>query len=149
VNVAEKEQSMFSQRVAVSTRIAAPAEVVWRRLTDAAGFPAWNSTVTRIDGQIRLSEKLAIQVPAAPGRTFSPRVTAFEDNVRMVWSDGFFPMFRGTRTFSLVSEEGGTRFLMEEKFEGLMLPMIRGSLPDFGPIFDRYAADLKSACEAR
>jgi hypothetical protein len=28
-----------------------------------------------------------------------------------------------------------------------MLPMIKGSLPDFAPIFDRYAADLKRACE--
>jgi hypothetical protein len=28
-----------------------------------------------------------------------------------------------------------------------MLPMIAGRLPDFGPIFERYAADLKTAAE--
>jgi hypothetical protein len=36
---------------------------------------------------------------------------------------------------------------MDEVFEGLMLPMIKGSLPDFGPVFDRYGADLQAACE--
>jgi hypothetical protein len=28
-----------------------------------------------------------------------------------------------------------------------MLPLIRGSLPDFAPVFDQYAADLKRVCE--
>jgi hypothetical protein len=35
---------------------------------------------------------------------------------------------------------------MTEVFAGVMLPMIRGSLPDFGPIFEKYADDLR--CEA-
>jgi hypothetical protein len=29
-----------------------------------------------------------------------------------------------------------------------MLPMIKGSLPDFAPLFEAYAADLKRAAEA-
>jgi hypothetical protein len=40
-----------------------------------------------------------------------------------------------------------TRAVSRRSHRGLMLPMIKGSLPDFGPIFDRYAADLKRACE--
>jgi hypothetical protein len=36
---------------------------------------------------------------------------------------------------------------MTEVFEGLAQPLIKGSLPDFRTIFDRYAADLKRACE--
>jgi hypothetical protein len=66
----------------------------------------------------------------------------------MVWQDGFFPMFQGTRTFFLSEQGGGvTRFEMEEVFRGLLLPMIKRSLPDFGPVFDRFAADLKKVCE--
>jgi hypothetical protein len=34
---------------------------------------------------------------------------------------------------------------MTEEFSGLMLPMIRGSLPDFAPIFEAYAQDLARA----
>ena len=36
---------------------------------------------------------------------------------------------------------------MVEVFSGVMLPMIKGSLPDFGPVFERYALDLKKAAE--
>ncbi len=103
--------------------------------------------MTRIDGEIALGKKLAIQVPVAPGRSFGPSVTLFEPQQRMVWSDGFYPMFRGTRTFTLTAAGESTEFTMEELFEGLMLPMIKGSLPDFVPVFDQYAADLKRVCE--
>jgi hypothetical protein len=36
---------------------------------------------------------------------------------------------------------------MVERFSGIMLPLIKGSLPDFGPIFEAYARDLKRAAE--
>ncbi len=32
---------------------------------------------------------------------------------------------------------------MEERFCGLIFAMVMASLPDFGPIFERYAGDLK------
>lgn len=145
--MAHKTAGWFRMEVSVEVQVRATPEVIWARLTDAAGFPGWNSTVTRIEGPIALGKKLAIEVPVAPGRTFRPTVTAWEPSRRMVWSDGFFPMFRGTRTFLLTPDGDSTRFSMAERFEGLMLPLIAGSLPDFVPVFDRYAADLKAACE--
>ena len=36
---------------------------------------------------------------------------------------------------------------MHEVFRGAMLPMIAKSFPDFGPIFEAYAQDLKTAAE--
>jgi hypothetical protein len=36
---------------------------------------------------------------------------------------------------------------MEERFSGLMLPLARGSLPDFGAVSERYASDLKREAE--
>jgi hypothetical protein len=105
--------------------------------------------VTRVDGEIRPGGKLAIQVPLAPGRTFRPRVIAFEAPRRMVWSEGVLPMFRGMRTFTLApTAAGATEFAMTEVLSGLMLPMIRGSLPDFTQAFETYAADLKRAAES-
>jgi hypothetical protein len=57
-------------------------------------------------------------------------------------------MFRGVRTFTLTPKaEGLTEFAMKEVFSGVMLPMIKKSLPDFGPAFEAYAADLKRAAE--
>lgn len=144
----ERTGSTFALRYRVSAAIRAAPGAVWALLVDAPGFPRWNSTVERIDGEIALGNRLAIRVPAAPGRIFTPRVVGLEPGRRMVWRDGFAPMFQGTRTFTVTpGEGGGAVFGMEEEFRGLMLPLIRGSLPDFGPIFDRYAADLKRACE--
>jgi hypothetical protein len=37
---------------------------------------------------------------------------------------------------------------MHEEFAGLMLPLIKPSLPDFAPVFETYAADLRRAAEA-
>jgi hypothetical protein len=128
--------------------IHASPDRIWSLLTDAAGFPRWNSTVTRIDGPIAAGQTLKIEVPSAPGRVFKPRVSAFEPQQRMVWSDGMAPMFKGVRTFTLTpGQSGETEFSMTEQFTGLMLPMIKGSLPDFGPIFEKYAEDLKRAAE--
>lgn len=142
----ERTASTFTLRYAVRRTINAPPATVWARLTDAAAFPTWNSTVEHIEGPIALGNKLAIRVPIAPGRVFKPRVAAFDAPRRMVWQDGFFPMFQGTRTFTLTPEGPNTVFEMVEVFRGLMLPMIKGSLPDFGPVFDRYADDLARAC---
>lgn len=143
----QKTESTFRLAYQVSIDIQAPPAAVWARLTNAKEFPSWNSTVSSIDGDIAAGQKLAIKVPVAPGRTFSPRVVALEPEKRMVWADGMAPMFRGERTFTLTPSASGTTFSMAEVFAGVMLPMIKGSLPDFRPVFDTYAADLKRACE--
>jgi hypothetical protein len=67
---------------------------------------------------------------------------------RMTWTGGFSPMFKGVRTFELrPCDDGSTEFVMEERFSGLMLPIVKGSMPDFGPVFERYASDLKHEAE--
>lgn len=144
----QKQQSSLRQHCSVAVDIAAPSARVWQLLTNADDMPRWNSTVTRVRGPIELGQRLALEVPAAPGRTFKPRVVTFEPARRMVWADGMAPMFKGVRTF-LLSETGPgrTRFEMAEEIAGLMLPLIRRSLPDFGPIFERYALDLKRDAE--
>lgn len=144
--MSDRTESTFSLRYSVSASISATPAAIWAKLTDAKGFPTWNSTVESIDGDIALGHKLAIRVPIAPGRTFTPKVVELSDH-RMVWRDGFYPMFQGTRTFTLTPRGATTDFEMVEEFRGVMLPMIKGSLPDFAPVFDRYAADLKKACE--
>ena len=145
---AEKTRTALHLRCSIRRDIVAPPERIWKLLTDAARFPSWNSTVTRIDGEIALGAKLALRVPLDPKRTFHPKVTRLVANREMEWRDGFAPMFRGIRTFALTpGATGVTTFEMTETFSGLMLPMIAKSLPDFGPAFETYAADLARAAE--
>jgi hypothetical protein len=139
--------SAFSMSCGVAVNIRATAEHVWRLLTDAEGFPRWNSTVTQVEGQIREGQKLRLHVPGTT-RTFTPKVSGVVPNQRMTWSDGVAPMFKGVRTFQLTPRSDGTiDFAMEERFSGLMLPLAKKAMPDFGPIFERYAADLKKEAE--
>ena len=137
----------FSLTCAVEANIRANATVIWRILTDADGFSRWNSTVSRIEGQIREGERLRVHVPGTD-RTFTPVVSDVVPNERMTWTGGFAPIFKGVRTFTLrPRDDGSTDFVMEERFSGLMLPLVKGSLPDFGPIFSSYANDLRREAE--
>ena len=145
---ATKTGSAFRMDCAVSTTIQASPEKIWALLTDAAGFPRWNSTVTSIEGEIAEGQILKLRVPTAQGRVFKPRVSRVERARSMIWSDGMAPMFKGVRTFALTPNgDGSTEFSMREEFSGLMLPMIKRSLPDFAPVFEAYAEDLKRAAE--
>ena len=137
----------FSLACGVEVNIRARPERIWHILTDAKDFPRWNSTVAGIEGRIAEGERLTLHVPGT-SRTFSPRVSGVVPNERMIWAGGFAPFFKGVRTFTLRPRgEGSTDFAMEERFSGLMLPLAKGSLPDFGPVFERYANDLKREAE--
>lgn len=145
---ATHSRTTFRMAVAVTVDIAAPPAAVWGQLVDPARQREWNSTLTRIDGDIREGGTVELVAKAAPTRTFKLKVSDVVDGQSMVWSDGFAPMFRGVRTYTLTDLGGGrTRFQMEGVFNGIMLPMIAGSLPDFPPIFETYANDLKRAAE--
>jgi uncharacterized protein YndB with AHSA1/START domain len=147
---ATKVESTFRMACAIRANIKASPARVWSLLTDASGFARWNSTVTRIDGEIAEGGTLRVVVPTAPKRTFKLKVSAMDPGRSMIWSDGLAPMFKGVRTFVLSpSSDGGTEFSMHEEFAGLMLPLIKPSLPDFAPVFETYAADLRRAAEAQ
>ena len=143
---AEQTKTTFRQSVAIAADIDAPPHRVWQLLTNPVDYPRWNSTVAQIEGQISEGEKIELQTTYSD-RIFKLRVDNVEEEKTMTWSDGFAPMFRGVRRFSISPRGKGTRFEMRETFSGLMLPMIKSQLPDFGPIFERYANDLKAAAE--
>ncbi|MEO8049404.1 MAG: SRPBCC domain-containing protein [Acidobacteriota bacterium] len=142
-----KSQGAFSLVCGVEVNIRAKPENIWRLLTDAKDFPRWNSTVTRIEGRIDNGETIRLHVPGTE-RTFTPKISGFVPCERMTWSGGFAPLFKGVRKFELrPRKDGSTDFAMEERFSGLMLPLARRSLPDFGAVFERYASDLKREAE--
>jgi hypothetical protein len=137
------------KRFATTTTIDASAATIWGVLTDAVGYPEWNSTVIKIEGRIAEGEKVTVHAKASPGRAFPLRVSAFEVPTRMVWTGGMpLGLFTGTRVFTLIpSPGGGVVFSMTEGFSGLMAGMITRSIPDLQPSFDTFAADLKRAAE--
>ena len=139
----------FSLFCRVEVMVHARAASVWALLTDAPGFPRWNSTVTRIEGEIREGGRLRVHVPGT-SQVFTPRVSDLVPNEHMTWTGGISPLFKGVRTFELRSRpDGATQFTMAERFSGLMIPLVGRAMPDFRPIFARYAEDLRREAERR
>jgi hypothetical protein len=133
----------FSMVCRVEIHIRAGAKVVWSLLPDAKNFPRGDSTMTGIDGGFREGERL----PGAK-QTFKPRVSNVVPNERITWSDGFTSVSPGPRTYTLIPrEDGSTDFVMEEHSSGLVFAMVKRRLPDFRPIFESYATDLKREAE--
>src|SRR5438128_682163 len=91
---ATKSASTFRMECGIAINIRAPASKIWGLLTNAKDFPRWNTTVTSIDGEIALGNKLKLRVPISE-RTFTPKVSELDEAKRMVWSDGAAPMFKG------------------------------------------------------
>ena len=142
-----QEKKTFSMVCRVEINIQAKAETIWDLLTDAKDFPRWNSTVRAIDGRIRENERIHIHVPGT-NRVFRPKVSGVVANKRMTWSDGPGLLFKGSRRFALrPSNNGSTLFIMEEEFSGLIFAIVKASMPDFRPIFETWARDLKRESE--
>jgi hypothetical protein len=131
-----------------STTIRAEPKAIWALLTDAPGYPAWNTTVDRVEGRIAPGETIKVHVKISPGRAFPLKVTEMIPAERMTWSGGMpLGLFKGERTFTLTRKSDGVEFAMREVFSGLLSPLIEKSIPDMQPAFDEFAAALKARAE--
>lgn len=142
-------RTTFRLAIAVTKSIEAPTTTVWNLLTDLRAHSTWNSTLTSIEGKIALGERVSFKVHEARRQTFSPKVVAYDEPTSMVWRLNRWPLLVGVRTYRLTpGPDGSTEFTIDEVFQGLLLPVIARSLPDFGAMFERTATDLKAAAEA-
>jgi hypothetical protein len=111
-------------------------------LTNASDYPRWNSTVTSIQGNIALGEKIVLKSTLDAKRSFKLNVKEFQPSKKLVWGEG-----KGKRTYTLKSNGDGTvTFTMHERIGDLMFPMYAKYIPSFDESFNTFTADLK--CEA-
>lgn len=148
-NKAKSSERTFSMETRITDNIKASTDKIMHLLTDVDNFTKWNSTVISIEGEIAEGKKIKLVSKLDPKRTFRLKVDELTETT-LVLKDGFAPMFSGVRTFTLTPQaDGTTKFSMIEVFKGLMLPMIKSSLPDFKPNFEQYVSDLKKAAERK
>lgn len=134
---------------AATTTILSTAERIWAILTDAPGYPQWNTTVTSVDGRIAPGETVTVNAKISPGRSFPVKVGAFDAPRRMVWSSAMpLGLFKGERVFELLPHAAGVTFSMREAYSGLLADLIGKSIPDLQPAFEEFAACLKARAES-
>ena len=63
----------MSAEYTTTTTIRAAPEVVWRVLTDAAGYSGWNPEIVGIEGRMALNERIKVRLRTADGTLRSRR----------------------------------------------------------------------------
>lgn len=136
-------KTTFHRETSVSIDIKSDPEIIWALLTKASDYPRWNSTVTSIEGNVALGEKIKLKSTLDAKRTFKLKVKEFVPENKLVWGDG-----QGKRVYSLrKNESGSVTFSMTERIGGLMFPMYAKMIPSFDKSFEQFADDLKKESE--
>lgn len=141
---ASTERKTFSRTTTIQQTIDTDAETIWSVLTNAKDYTRWNSTITALDGNIALHEKIKLKSTLDAKRTFKLKVKVFEPNAKLVWGDAM-----GERTYLLEKDGNGTRFTMTEKIGGPIFPLFASKIPSFDASFEQFAADLKQEAESK
>jgi len=138
-------KTTFSRQTSVSIDINTDTSIVWTLLTKASDYPRWNSTVTSIEGNIALGEKIKLKSTLDAKRTFNLKVKEFEPEKRLVWGDAM-----DNRVYTLTKNANGTTsFSMVEKISGPLFPLFAKMIPSFDQSFEKFASDLKKEAEAK
>jgi len=109
--------------------ISAPAEKVWRVLTDFAAYPKWNPFVRHVEGEVSVGShpQVYIEPSGGNGMLFSPTVLVAEPNRELRWLGHLWltGLCDGEHSFSIEPlGEGRVRFIQRERFKGLLLPFL-------------------------
>src|SRR5262245_3175301 len=120
--------------------IAAGAERVWQVLTDFAAYRGWNPFMLEASGRAAPGERLTIRMQPVDGRamTFTPTVLEAAPGRRLRWLGRLLlpGIFDGEHSFTIEPAGGGVRFVQEEHFRGVLVPLLakrleKGTRPAF------------------
>ena len=132
--------------------IDAPPERVWAVVTDFAAYPEWNPFIRRISGELREGARLEVRIepPGGRGTTFKPTVRAVERNRELRWLGRLLVpgIFDGEHSFLIERQEGGrSRFVMSERFTGILVGLFKGTVDKTATGFEQMNAALKARVE--
>jgi len=134
--------------------IDAPAERVWRLLTDFASYPRWNPFIRTISGRPIPGERLEVRLEPPGGRrmTFKPEVLEAEPERTLRWLGHLMVpgLFDGEHSFTIEPlAEDRVRFVQREAFKGLLVPLFaRGLEANTRRGFEQMNGALKERAES-
>jgi hypothetical protein len=124
---------MAERRIETSIEIDVAPARVWAILTDFAAMPSWNPFIKAISGNLVKGGRLSVQI-APPGKSamrFKPTVLSVRPERELRWlGHVLFPgLFDGEHYFQLEPiDDGRTRFTQGEKFSGILVGLLGGTL---------------------
>jgi len=132
--------------------IDAPPERVWAVVTDFAAYPEWNPFIRQISGEQRVGARLEVRIepPGARATTFKPTVRAVEANRELRWLGRLLVpgIVDGEHSLRIEPLQGGrSRFVQSERFSGILVGLLKGTLAKTETGFEQMNAELKSRAE--
>ena len=134
--------------------ISAAREQVWSVLTAAELYPNWNPLVSHMEGALIEGATLKVTINSGNGSSmdFTPKPIVYTPGHELTWLGqlGLPGVFDGKHRFAVESlPDGNTRFVHEEHFSGILVPLLRGKLKrDSLPLFTAMNLVLKSRVES-
>jgi hypothetical protein len=121
------------KEVRTEININAPAEKVWKILTNFKDYHNWNPFLRWLTGKVAVNNKIAVRIapPGANAMTFNPTVLKFDRNKEFRWLGHLlFPgLFDGEHIFELTDNGNGTTsFVHREQFRGILIPLFSKKL---------------------
>lgn len=121
------------EEIETAIEINAPADKVWKVLTDLSQFQQWNPFIRQIGEEVREGARLKvfIQPPGKKGMTFKPKVTRVISGREFRWLGHLLVpgLFDGEHIFEISPiSENCVRFVQRERFSGILLRLLWHSL---------------------
>ncbi|NOX88726.1 MAG: SRPBCC domain-containing protein [Calditrichaeota bacterium] len=145
--------SMAMRTIFTELIIDAPIEKVWAALSDFSQYATWNPFIIYAKGTLQPGKKISVIVKA-PGekpRLFKPKIIKVTEGKEFRWLGKMLlpGVFDVEHIFCLSSvEENKTKFVHNEHFKGLLVPLLWGRL-EWSTLagFKKMNKALKDLCE--
>jgi hypothetical protein len=132
--------------------IDAPPARVWEVITDFSAYAEWNPFIRRLSGELREGARLEVRIEPPGGRamTFKPAVRAVEPNRELRWLGRLLVpgVFDGEHSLRIEPLDGGrSRFVQSERFSGVLVALVKGTMAKTEAGFEQMNAALKARVE--
>jgi hypothetical protein len=132
---------------------AAPGDV-WAVLSALSAYPGWNPFIREASGKLAAGERLDVTMQPEGGRAmrFRPTVLKAEPGHELRWRGRLVApgVFDGEHLFAIEPTPGGSRLLHEERFTGVLVPLLaKGLRTRTLPAFEQMNRAVKERAEAR
>jgi hypothetical protein len=144
----------MSLHLSTSIDIDADPEAVWAVLSDLPSYPSWNPFIREARGELAAGERLDLRMQPEGGRAmrFRPIVLNAEPGRGLRWLGRLVApgVFDGEHRFSIEPIAGGSRLIQEERFTGVLVPLLANGLRTRTlPAFEQLNEALRERAEAR
>ncbi len=145
--------TVFRKEIRNEIKIEAPAEAVWKALTDFESFRDWNPFMRPVVGTASVGAELRVQIRPPGGRAmaFRPKVTVAAANRELRWKGRLWipGLFDGEHIFEIEPlGPGRVKLVQREVFSGLLVPFLAKSIDQTQLGFEEMNRALKERVEA-